>query len=666
MAVIRKVLLVDDEVSILRAIKRLLRREAYEVLTAENAQEAIALVKAHPDLQVVISDYRMPDMDGGALTIELKKYNPNMVCMLLSGYADLSSVIGALNSGAVYKFLEKPWDDEHLLIEVDAAFKQAEVLQQQNGLTRLAQQSDSALFEIDMEGMVYHLNQSSVDLCQAEEARVVGRCLSEFIHVLQPRHFQQLCLSDEVTLELPYYENGVVLKLHARPLSLNRWLLRIGQHSRFGVLGVEQLLPRRELISRLRQVLNAGIASTVINFNVSSFRHYNENLGYQEADKLLAILAQMIIELKPSESSLGRLGADEFVLLLPCVLPPDEITQLIQQIQQPFNELIPLPVGEVYVNFNIGYAITPDDGDTPEEVLQNASLAVEQAKQRGKGYFPRYKASMQSHDLDLIRLQSDLYRALSRNQLSVHYQPKVNLSSGQIVGAEALVRWQHEELGMISPAIFIPLAEACGLIDEIGEWVLLSACVQAQLWQQKHLNLGVISVNLSGHQLLDEKLVEQIDRALDESGLSPEMLELEVTETYLMQDIEQGLNQLHQIRDRGVKVAIDDFGTGYSSLNYLNRLPANTLKIDRSFVESLTSCSECRHLVSNIIRMSHDMGMSVVSEGVETAEQLELLREYKSDEVQGFYLHKPLPASEFEKLLMAGWKLSEPVLMEGI
>ncbi len=250
-----------------------------------------------------------------------------------------------------------------------------------------------------------------------------------------------------------------------------------------------------------------------------------------------------------------------------------------------------------------------------------------------------------------MSLRSDLYRALEKDQFSVVYQPKVSLSTGLIVGAESLLRWQHDSLGMISPATFIPLAESSGLIEPIGEWVLSTASSQRKVWQLQGLPSFLLSVNLSGRQLREKTLAEKVKQILDISGIQPTDLELEITETFLIQDIDSSVRLLNELKALGIKLSIDDFGTGYSSLSYLNRLPIDTLKIDRSFVKELPQCQDRVDLVRNVIQMSHDLGMSVVAEGVETQAQLDTLNTLKCDEIQGYFYSPPVSAEQFRVLL---------------
>lgn len=544
-------LLVDDEKAILNALKRVLRSTGYQILTAESGVKALQILQDNPEIQVVLTDYRMPGMTGGELLAEVQDRFPHVIGLILSGYADLDAVIKALNSGAVHKFLTKPWDESEILDELSSAFSQ------------------------------YALKEQPV---------------------LIP-------------------------------------------------LGVQQLLSRSELIRQLNQWMESGIEATALYLDVKNFKSYNDSLGYEVADKLLVFIAEQSMLSKPNDSFLGQMSGDEFALIMPFSASEDENQGLIRTLLQPFDDLITLDERELHIAFNVGYGTSGVDGNTSELLLRNTQVAVNYSKRLGGIGFHRYQPVMNHITKEQMILRSDLYRALERNQFSVVYQPKVCMSTGDIVGAECLLRWKHDSLGMISPATFIPLAESSGLIEPIGEWVLSTACYQSQFWRKEGLPSFLMSVNLSGRQLQRNTLAEKVKNIIELTGVSPDQLELEITETFLMQDIDNSLQLFNEIKALGVRLAIDDFGTGYSSLSYLNRLPVDTLKIDRSFIIDLPESKEKVGLVKNMIQMSHDLDMSVVAEGVETQAQLDTLRHLQCDEIQGYFYSPPVSAEEFRILL---------------
>ncbi|WP_164846987.1 putative bifunctional diguanylate cyclase/phosphodiesterase [Neptunomonas marina] len=646
----KKLLLVDDEVAILKALRRLFKRAGFAVQIAESGKEALALME-HEDFHVVMTDFRMPHMTGGELVAEVQARFPDTVCMILSGYADLQSVLLALNSGAVYKFLEKPWDDAALVEEVEQAYLHWEDLQKRAGLTRLGAES-LALVEVDHNGMIYAINPAACQQLSIEQSSAMGHSVIQFLPLMRKEQFDLLFSLRGGHIELVDLDQERALHLRSKPACNQRWILSIEAHNRTAVLGVRQLLDRSEVISHLDSVMAAEQPSVMVAYlDLSGFRNFNDYLGYSEADRILSRVAELLVANKPLHSIIGRMGGDEFVMLAADIGDMQQGINLIRELLQPFERLIPFDGRDLHISFNAGFAIGPEDGANSEVLLQNAQAACIYAKSRGRSFYPRYHQAMNERRRDLVRLQSDLYRALECEQFSVVYQPKVCLQSGNIVGAEALLRWQHEEHGAVSPAEFIPLAESSGLIESIGEWVLASASSQSRAWHEEGLPPFLVSVNLSGRQLQMGSLVERVRFVLDNTGLDPEQLELEVTETFLMQDISQSLILLEEIKALGVRLAIDDFGTGYSSLNYLHRLPIDTLKIDRSFIVDLERSSETYDLVRNVIHMSHDLGLRVVAEGVETQVQLDMLRELACDEIQGYYFSPPVSPEAFRRLL---------------
>lgn len=652
----KTILLVDDEAAILRALNRLLRRAGYTVFTADSGQEALEVLQRE-NIQVVLSDFRMPHMTGGELLAKVKAEHQNIVGLVLSGYADLESVTKILNDGSASKFLHKPWDDSELIGQIEWAFDHWNTLNKQSGLTRMVMESDEALFEIDSKGIVRNLNPAAIELCTADESDILNNKITDFVDALSPRQLELLCSQSENSAELVDGDNLYEVTCH--PLGGDRWIVSARQKSRNSGLGVRNLLHRSEVLRRLEDWISphqnteseTTSCASVIYLDVNRFQTFNDSLGYREADRLLAEIAGTLIENKPADAMVGRITGDEFVFILPSAHSDAETREIINNILKPFETPIPFAERNVHISFSAAYALAPEDGSCPEEILRNAKSAVAYSKRRGRFVHPRYKPAMNERTSELMTIQSDLYRALEKNQFSIVYQPKVSLKTGRILGAESLLRWKHDTLGFISPATFIPLAEDNGLIETIGEWVLATSATQSKIWQMDGLPPFRLAVNLSGRQLQEDGLLDAVKKIITNTGIEPDQLELEVTETFMMQDIEHSLQLLKELKSLGIRLALDDFGTGYSSLNYLSRLPIDTLKIDRSFVTDLENSQDRLDLVRNVIRMSHDLGMEVVAEGVETQEQFDLLAEIQCDEVQGYFISRPVPADKFRELL---------------
>jgi len=347
------------------------------------------------------------------------------------------------------------------------------------------------------------------------------------------------------------------------------------------------------------------------------------------------------------EDTVSRQGGDEFTLLLP-TSDPSGAAHLAQALLQAIARSYQIEAHELVVTPSIGIAVYPGDGDDFESLSKNADVAMYRAKQDGRNAYRFFAAEMQTRLTHTLRLEGALRHALERKQLSLHYQPQLSLQDGHLVGAEALLRWQHPEFGMISPAEFIPIAEASGQILEIGEWVLETALRQMSAWDQIGLAPPVVAVNLSAAQFRHPKLAERVMQILDEAALSPQRLELELTEGVAMDDPLGAMAVMDDLRTRGIRMSIDDFGTGYSSLNYLKRFKVCKLKIDQSFVRNLGEDAEDQAIVNSIISLARTLGLCTIAEGVETDIQLAFLRENGCDEVQGYYFSRPLPAEAFE------------------
>ncbi|MDD5059182.1 MAG: EAL domain-containing protein [Sideroxydans sp.] len=414
-------------------------------------------------------------------------------------------------------------------------------------------------------------------------------------------------------------------------------------------------LPNRSLLTERFKYAHSlaqrsGEKMAVMFLDLDHFKDINDTLGHSIGDQLLMEIALRLKAHIRDEDTVSRLGGDEFILVLP---GNDEngaalvATKLLEMVSQPCL----IEGHELIITSSIGIAIYPDDGEDFEALLKNADTAMYRVKQDSHNGFRFFKQEMQTHSARSLQLGNALRHALTRDELRLHYQPQITLQDGHIVGAEALLRWQHPELGMISPAEFIPIAEASGQIIQIGEWVLRTAAAQLKQWMDKGLPRMMMAVNLSAAQFRHPNLPEMVTRILDEAKLPHELLELELTEAVTMDDPQAAVAVMDKLDECGIRMSIDDFGTGYSSLSYLKRFKVYKLKIDQSFVRDITHDADDKAIVTAIINMASSLGMHTIAEGVETAGQLAFLRLQGCDEVQGYYFSKPLPADEFEAFL---------------
>jgi len=417
-------------------------------------------------------------------------------------------------------------------------------------------------------------------------------------------------------------------------------------------------LPNRALLlDHLRLAIETAKRHTdhvfaVLFIDLDRFKNINDSLGHGIGDHLLIALARRLEGcLRPSDT-VSRLGGDEFAILLNGLDDARDAIGVAERIQaglmQPFN----LGGHEVYTTASIGITLSSTNYEQPEHVLRDADTAMYRAKEKGKARHELFDTVMHAHAVALLKLENDLRRAVERNEFQVYYQPLVALDTSRITGFEALLRWSHPERGFISPAEFIPLAEETGLIFEIGRWVLNQSCRQMQSWRQLVARPLKISVNLSSKQFSQPNLIDQIKQTLNESQLDPHCLQLEITESVVMENAEAAATMLTQLRALGVELSIDDFGTGYSSLSYLHRFPVSTLKIDRSFIGRMGAGDENAEIVRTIIRLANNLGMQVIAEGIETEAQLAQLRTLKCEYGQGYLFSRPVTAEQATALLI--------------
>jgi diguanylate cyclase (GGDEF)-like protein len=378
------------------------------------------------------------------------------------------------------------------------------------------------------------------------------------------------------------------------------------------------------------------------------FKSINDTLGHEAGDALLQDAARRLYDCLRETDTMARQGGDEFVVLMDELGDREPIARVSQRILDAVGRPFTLDGRDLHISASIGISVYPDDGRT---LLRNADIAMHRAKEKGGNSYQYYSAQLDNHSVERLALESGLRRALERDELSLHYQPKVNIASGQISGMEALLRWQHPELGAVSPARFIPIAEETGLIVPIGAWVLKTACAQTREWQRRGVRRFAVAVNLSPRQFAADNLLDDIRSALAESGLAPQDLEVEITESMVMNNPDQAIDVLRQVKALGVSVAIDDFGIGYSSLAYLKRFPIDTVKVDRSFVEDIPADENSMAIAQAVIAMAHNLRLKVVAEGVESEGQLSFLRGEGCDDIQGFYFCEARAASAIAAMM---------------
>jgi diguanylate cyclase (GGDEF)-like protein/PAS domain S-box-containing protein len=414
-----------------------------------------------------------------------------------------------------------------------------------------------------------------------------------------------------------------------------------------------RLLLQSHLAHALAQAQRHSTQLGVLYIDLDRFKNINDSMGYLIGDELLVNLTERLTMHMRSEDMLARLGGDEFLLVLEHINSPEDTAVVARSLLELLSQSFALPGGqEIFIGASIGISIFPNDGSNAEQMIQHADAAMHQAKKQGRNTYRFYTDALTRAAGEHLELENRLRHAIGANQLRVYFQPQVDIVTGHIVGAEALVRWQDPERGLIPPAHFIRLAEETGLIGAIGEWVLRETCLQGARWIEAGLPFLTLAVNLSPHQFMRGNIAELVSKVLAETGFPADRLELELTESALMEQEEDAVKMLHLLRAQDIRLAIDDFGTGYSSLSYLKRFPLDVLKIDKSFIDDIPFHQDDMEIATTIIAMGHILGFKVLAEGVETAEQLAFLKDKECDMYQGYLTSPPVPAEDFEKLLV--------------
>ncbi len=406
-----------------------------------------------------------------------------------------------------------------------------------------------------------------------------------------------------------------------------------------------------QLARALARVARYGRGLAVLFVDIDRFKIVNDTLGHSAGDRMLQECARRLKDCLRASDTVARLGGDEFVVMVEEFSGPRDAIAVAQKILTNLGRPLVLEGQELLPSASIGIAIAPEDGADVEMLLKNADIAMYRAKDQGRNNYQFYSSQMNKHTFERLAMESSLRKAIERGDFLLHYQPKLHLESGTISGVEALVRWQHPDLGMVPPAQFIPLAEETGLIGQIGEWVLRTACEQGRKWRETGLPPIRIAINLSARQFAQKNLLADVARIMEQTGIAADCLEFEITESLVMQNPEHATQMLYKLRAMGITLSIDDFGTGYSSLGYLKRFPINCIKVDRSFIKDIPNDKDDMAITRGVIALGHSLRLKVVAEGVETQDQHEFLQENGCDEMQGYLFSKPLPAEDITKLL---------------
>lgn len=550
-----------------------------------------------------------------------------------------------------------------------------------NRLSKAVKMSIDGIAVTDIEGKILEVNEAIVDMWGGDtKEELIGR---DAIDLIAPEDRDRAREAIPEVLEKGYVKNREYEVLTRSgdhlPIEMSVATIKDAEGRATGFVGISRDvterrraeatithlayhdaltgLPNRSLFKdrlshALKQARRAGQPMALMFLDLDNFKVVNDSVGHAAGDKLLRQVAQALAGVVRDGDTVARVGGDEFTVLLPSIARVEDAVMVADRILESLRDPRELGDQEFLITTSIGITIAPDDGADADVLLSNADIAMYRAKEMGRNRYELYTPAMNARMTERLALETSLRYGLQRGEFVVYYQPQVDVSTLQVTGVEALVRWQHSERGLVPPQDFISVAEETGLIMALGEWVLRSACAQGKAWQDAGMPLRV-AVNLSMRQFQQRDLPEVVARVVEETGIDPHRLQLEITEGIAMKDVEFAAQTLRELRAMGVQIAIDDFGTGYSSLSYLKGLPVDVIKIDRCFIRDMTDDANDAAIASSIVAMAHSLGLKVIAEGVETPEQLALLREQGCDEFQGFLFSRAVPNSDFEEL-MAG------------
>ena len=699
----QKILVVDDDPVVLKSLKDLLAIRGFNPNTAIGGQEAICQLDQNV-YDLVLLDLHMPYVSGHDVMDYINSNKIDTSVIIVSGETSFEAAKNACTQGA-YDFLRKPYATDELIITITNALKEKRLKKQNLFMQQQLSESErlhryivntspDIIYILDQDGHFTFINERIESLLGFSKEEIVGKHYSFLVHhddmeqakyVFNERRIGTRAAKN-IELRLKCKDDGRSRHFNNRtlPIELSAMGMYTGDSqsssSYTGTYGVARDVTQRKIAEEtinfqayhdlltklpnralLRDRLSLAISQAkredeklaVMFLDLDRFKNINDSLGHMIGDELLQQVSMRLKECIRAADTLARFGGDEFTLMLPRLHNArDDASKLANKITNILKQPFIVEGHELYVSASIGIALYPQDGTSIDTLIKHADVAMYHVKGQGKNGYQFYSNEMNVPYLEKLSLDTGIHRALDNNEFSLVYQPQVNLRTGEIVGVEALLRWEHPEHGAISPSEFIPFAEESGLIIDIGYWVVKTACAELSRWRTAGLPEIRMSINISACQLMEDNIVRNIINIMKDYDVPGSCIELEITENAIMDDMDSIIRKLQELSSHGITIAIDDFGTGYSSLSYLHKLPIHTLKIDRTFLKESRINKGDNTIINTIVAMAKGLSLNVIAEGVESQAQLEYLREIDCSEAQGFLFGKPLASDVISQLLI--------------
>jgi diguanylate cyclase (GGDEF)-like protein/PAS domain S-box-containing protein len=689
---IREILLVEDNVGDARLLGEMVNAQGAhrtELTHVASMSEAEVHLSQH-EVDIILLDLRLPDGHGLGALRRARAAAPRVPLVVLTGLDDESLATQALQEGAQDYLIKGEIETRGLLSALRYA-SERKVLQDELFIERERAEvtlnciGDAVVFT-DTAGNVTGLNLVANKMTGWSWQEAAGQPITEVFRLLDTTSRQVIAHPAAIDVEnhlAPLPPRCILVRRDGSEVPIEDSVAPI--HDRHGqpagaVFAFRDMsaaqaltlqmthsaehdlltgLPNRRLLhDRVNQSIVLARRDmkrvAVLYLDLDGFKYINDSLGHPTGDQLLQSIAKRLVDCVRGTDTVSRQGGDEFVILLSDVQQPEDAAVMANRMLHVVAKAHSIDQRDLHVTTSIGISVYPDDGQDAEALIKNADTAMYQAKENGRQRLQFFKPAMYARAVERQSIEEGLRGGLERHEFALHYQPKINLITGAITGAEALLRWAHPTRGLLLPAQFVPIAEDCGLIVPIGKWVLRQACQQIRAWVEAGLPATTVAVNVSATEFADENFLNDLFLVLSETGLEARWLQLELTESVLMKRAEVATGVLQYLREWGVQVAIDDFGTGYSSLSYLRKFTVDALKIDQSFVRQIATGGRDAAIVTAIIGMARNLGLVVIAEGLETQEELDFLRAHHCDEAQGYYFSRPAPPREFAALLGEG------------